>query len=192
MEEKREEIIEVNTEEAVEEPVFKEAVSEEVISEEAVSQEPVKTPKKKKKKKQKPKEQKEIAIEVKDLIVEYRAIESYSIKRMLLRGKKARKDDFRAVDQVSFSIPKGEIWGIIGKNGCGKSTLLRAIAGIFAANGGTVDLHGHTVSLLAIGVGFNKDVSGRENILLSGMLLGFSREDIMAKMDEVIAFSELG
>lgn len=135
---------------------------------------------------------KEIAIEVKNLCVDYKALDSYSIKKMFLGRKKARKEDFHAVKNVSFSIPKGEIWGIIGKNGSGKSTMLRAIAGIFSANAGEIDLHGHSVSLLSIGVGFNKKISGRENIILSGMLLGFSREYVLEKMDEIIEFSELG
>lgn len=134
----------------------------------------------------------EIAIEVKDLCIDYKALDTYSIKKMLLRGKGTKKEDFRAVDHVSFSIPKGEIWGIIGKNGSGKSTMLNAIAGIFSANVGTIDLHGHSVSLLSIGVGFNKQISGRENIILSGMLLGFPRKYILEKMDEIIEFSELG
>lgn len=82
--------------------------------------------------------------------------------------------------------------GIIGKNGSGKSTLLRALAGIFSADEGTIDLHGHSVSLLSIGVGFQKKLSGRENILLSGILLGFTETQVREKMDEIIAFSELG
>lgn len=134
----------------------------------------------------------EIAIEVKDLCIDYKTLGSYSIKKMLLRGKKSEKEDFHAVKKVSFAIPKGEIWGIIGKNGSGKSTMLNAIAGIFSANAGTIDLHGHSVSLLSIGVGFNKKISGRENIILSGMLLGFSKEYVLSKMDEIIDFSELG
>ena len=87
---------------------------------------------------------------------------------------------------------KGEILGLIGKNGSGKSTMLRAIAGIFSPNSGTINLHGHSVSLLSIGVGFQKELSGRDNILLSGMLLGFSEEQIREHMDEIIQFSELG
>ena len=82
--------------------------------------------------------------------------------------------------------------GIIGKNGSGKSTLLRAMAGIFSPDEGTIDLHGHTVSLLSIGVGFQKKLTGRENIILSGMLLGFSEKQVRGKMDEIIEFSELG
>ena len=134
----------------------------------------------------------EIAIEVKDLCINYKTIGSYSIKQMLLRGKKSQKEDFHAVKNVSFEVPKGEIWGIIGKNGSGKSTMLNAIAGIFSPNSGSIDLHGHSVSLLSIGVGFNRSISGRENIILSGMLLGFPKEYIHEKMEEIIEFSELG
>ena len=99
---------------------------------------------------------------------------------------------FEAVKGVSFSVPEGEIMGIVGKNGSGKSTMLRAIAGIFSPDSGEIDLHGHSVSLLSIGVGFQKALTGRENIVLSGMLLGFSEEQVRAKMDEIIKFAELG
>lgn len=133
-----------------------------------------------------------IAVEVKDLCVDYRELGSYSIKKMLLRGKRKKQEYFRAVKHVSFDVMQGEILGVIGKNGCGKSTMLRAIAGIMEPNGGTIDLHGNTVSLLSIGVGFNKNLSGRENITLSGMLLGFSKEHMAERMDEIIKFSELG
>jgi ABC-type polysaccharide/polyol phosphate transport system ATPase subunit len=86
----------------------------------------------------------------------------------------------------------GEILGIVGKNGSGKSTLLRALANIFSADEGTIDLHGHSISLLAIGVGFKPELTGRENIILSGMLVGFSEKQIQARMEEIIEFSELG
>lgn len=134
----------------------------------------------------------EYAIEVKDLCIHYKGLKSYSIKQNLLRGKRNRVEIFEAVKNVSFQVEKGEILGLIGKNGSGKSTLLRAIAGIFSPNSGTIDLHGHSVSLLAIGVGFQQELTGRENILLSGMLLGFSQAEIEACTDEIIAFSELG
>lgn len=80
----------------------------------------------------------------------------------------------------------------MGKNGSGKSTILNAVAGIFAPNSGTIDLHGHSVSLLSIGVGFQRELSGRENIILSGMLLGFSEKQVRERMEEIIEFSELG
>lgn len=133
----------------------------------------------------------EYAIEVKNLCIDYKSLKSYSIKKMLLKGQRNDNEVFHAVKNVSFSVEKGEIWGIIGKNGSGKSTLLKAIAGIFSADGGSIDLKDHSVSLLSIGVGFQKNLSGRENIMLSGMLLGFSEEQVLEKMDEIIAFSEL-
>lgn len=134
----------------------------------------------------------EYAIEVEDLCINYRSLKSYSIKRNFLKGKKNKAEDFEAVKHVSFKLKKGEILGLIGKNGSGKSTTLKAIAGIFSPNSGTIDLHGNSISLLSIGVGFQKELSGRENILLSGMLLGFSEDEIKARMDEIIEFSELG
>ena len=134
----------------------------------------------------------EYAIEVENLCINYRGLKSYSIKRNLLKGKKNKVEDFEAVKNVSFKLKKGEILGLIGKNGSGKSTTLKAIAGIFSPNSGKIDLHGNTISLLSIGVGFQTELSGRENIMLSGMLLGFSEEEIKAHMDEIIEFSELG
>lgn len=134
----------------------------------------------------------EYAIEVDNLCISYRTLKSYSIKQNLLRGKHSRVQEFQAVKNISFKVKEGEIVGLIGKNGSGKSTMLRAIAGIFSANSGTINIHNHSISLLSIGVGFQKELSGRENILLSGMLLGFSEEEIRARMDEIIQFSELG
>ncbi len=134
----------------------------------------------------------EYAIEVNNLCIDYKSLKSYSIKKMLLRGKHNAKDVVHAVRNVSFKIQKGEIWGIIGKNGSGKSTMLKAIAGIFSPDSGSIDLKGHSVSLLSIGVGFQTKLTGRENIMLSGMLLGFSEKHIKEKQDEIIEFAELG
>ena len=113
-------------------------------------------------------------------------------RQSLLHLKKADAKVYEAVRGVSFSVPKGEILGIVGKNGSGKSTMLRAIAGIFSPDTGTIDLKGNSVSLLSIGVGFQPKLTGRENIILSGMLLGFSEEQVRAKMDEIIEFANLG
>ncbi|KIR02167.1 Teichoic acid export ATP-binding protein TagH [Lachnospiraceae bacterium TWA4] len=135
----------------------------------------------------------EPAIDVSNLWIRYKTLKSYSVKKMLLKRESNKNEKgFAAVRGVNFTINKGEIWGIIGKNGSGKSTMLRAIAGIFSPDEGSVDLHNHTISLLSIGVGFKNELSGRENILLSGMLLGFPEEMIHEKMDEIIEFSELG
>lgn len=135
---------------------------------------------------------KEYAIEVTDLKIRYKCLNKVSIKQSLFSLKKAQADVFEAVRGVTFKVPKGEIMGVVGKNGSGKSTMLRAIAGIFSADEGTIDLHGHTVSLLSIGVGFQKKLSGRENIFLSGLLLGFTEQQVREKLEEIIEFSELG
>ena len=134
----------------------------------------------------------EYAIEVKNLCIHYKGLKSYYIKQSLLSRKRQKAEVFQAVKNVSFSVREGEILGLVGKNGSGKSTILNAVAGIFAPNSGTIDLHGHSVSLLSIGVGFQRELSGRENIILSGMLLGFSEKQVRERMEEIIEFSELG
>ena len=133
----------------------------------------------------------EIAVTVKNLNIYYKDIKKFSIAKSGIKNLLNAKE-FHAVKDVSFEIPKGQILGICGKNGSGKSTLLRAIAGIFSADSGTIDLHGNTISLLSIGVGFQRRLSGYENIFLSGLLLGYSEEQINAKLEEIIEFSELG
>ena len=133
-----------------------------------------------------------IAIEVSNLCVDYIPYKKTSIQKSLFKKKERQMDIIHAVQNLSFSLDKGEILGIVGKNGSGKSTLLRTIAGIFVPDSGFIDLKGNTVSLLSIGVGFTPELSGRENIILSGMLLGFSEETIREKMEQIIEFSELG
>ena len=135
----------------------------------------------------------ESSISVRNVKIQYRVMNKMSLLKALINPKKFSKTEyFEAVKGVSFEVEKGKILGIVGKNGSGKSTLLRAIAGIFSPDEGEVDLHGHSISLLSIGVGFQKNLSGRENIYLSGMLLGFSKEQIDEKLEEIIEFSELG
>ncbi len=134
----------------------------------------------------------ENAIEVRNVDVCYKTLGEESIKSILFRKKTKSKQVFRAINDVSFDVHKGEILGVIGKNGSGKSTLLRLLAGIFCADRGTVDLKGNNVSLLSIGVGFQTELSGRDNVFLSGLLLGYSLDEIRNKMDGIIEFSELG
>lgn len=136
--------------------------------------------------------QKEVAIRVENLTIRYRSLKSYSIKKNLLHLNRNKKEYFEAVKNVSFEVEKGEILGIVGKNGSGKSTMLRALAHIFAPDEGVIDTFDNSVSLLSIGVGFQKELSGRENIVLSGMLLGFSEEEIREKMPRIIKFADLG
>ena len=134
----------------------------------------------------------EYSITVRDLKIRYKSVQAYSIKKSLLRLKGVDTEAFEAVRGISFDVKQGEILGITGKNGSGKSTLLRALANIFSADEGSIDLHGHSVSLLAIGVGFKNEMTGRENIMLSGMLLGFSEKEVRERMDEIIDFAGLG
>ena len=131
------------------------------------------------------------AIEVNDVHISYRILNNISIRSSLFHAKK-RDEVFEAVKGISFAIEKGDILGIIGKNGSGKSTLLRSIAGVFSPNSGTIDLHGNSVSLMALGVGFKPLLTGRANIMLSGLLLGFSEKEVREKEEEIIEFAELG
>lgn len=132
------------------------------------------------------------SIEVKDLVISYQNLKKTSIKKTLLHLKRQKPDRFVAVKGISFYVREGEILGIIGKNGSGKSTTLNALAGIFSPDSGSIDLNGHSISLLSIGVGFIREMTGRENITLSGMLLGFTEEQVKAKEQEIIDFAEIG
>lgn len=136
-------------------------------------------------------EEKKIAIELKDVSIHYRILNNVSVQKSFLR-RKVHDEVFEAVKHISFEVEEGGILGIIGRNGSGKSTLLRSIAGVFSPNAGTIDLKGHSVSLMALGVGFKDNLTGRENIVLSGMLLGFSEQEIMDKMQDIIDFAEIG
>ena len=137
-------------------------------------------------------EEKNIAIKVDNLSIKYKTFKSFSIKKNFLQFKKNKRDVHEAIKNISFEIEKGQIVGIVGKNGSGKSTLLRALAGVFSPDEGTIDIFDNTISLLSIGVGFEKELSGRENIMLSGMLLGFSEEEIKKQMNRIIKFADLG
>ena len=132
------------------------------------------------------------AIDVRDLSIKYRKHKGMSI-RSAFNGKKNHQFEcVHAVKGISFGVEQGEILGIVGKNGSGKSTLLRALAGVFAADEGYIDLHGNKVSLLSLGVGFKSELTGRENAILSGLLLGFSMKEIDEKLPVIIEFAEIG
>lgn len=132
------------------------------------------------------------AIEVKDIKLRYRCLRTFSIRQSLFSLKKSKRETVEALRGISFEVEKGEIVGVIGRNGSGKSTLLRAIAGIFSPDAGTIEISAPSVSLLSIGVGFQRHLTGRENVMLSGMLLGFQEQEILEKMDEIITFAEIG
>lgn len=134
----------------------------------------------------------EIALTVDHVSIDYRDISHMSLAKSLRKGGVKLSSVVRAVNDVSFEVKKGEILGIVGRNGSGKTTLLRSVAGIFQPDEGRIDTHGNRVSLMAIGIGFNGNNTGRENILKSGMLLGCDIDYVKAHIDEIIEFSELG
>lgn len=101
------------------------------------------------------------------------------------------RERFVALDDVSLQIKKGETVGLIGSNGAGKSTMLGLIAGVISPARGRVEVSGRVAPLLELGAGFHLDLTGRENIVLNGVLLGLTRQEVLARMDEIIAFSEL-
>lgn len=110
----------------------------------------------------------------------------------MLTGKKLERDEFWALKDVSFSLHEGERIGILGLNGAGKSTLLKVIAGVFKPTEGKVIRNGKIVPLLELGAGFDKNYTGRENIYLYGSVLGYSRNYMDAKYDQIVKFSGLG
>lgn len=109
----------------------------------------------------------------------------------LLKGN-LKYEEFNALSNVSFNIKKGEVVGIIGRNGAGKSTMLKVISGILKPTEGKVIVNGNIVPMLELGSGFDHDLTGRENIFLNGAILGYSKNFLLDKYDEIVEFSELG
>ena len=116
------------------------------------------------------------------------------LKEFIMRKltKTYQSSRFMAVRDVSFSIDRGDLLGIVGANGAGKSTLMKAVSGVLAPTRGSVTAQGRVIALLELGAGFDGDLTVKENIFLRGALLGFTRDFIQKQYDEIIAFSELG
>jgi ABC-type polysaccharide/polyol phosphate transport system ATPase subunit len=114
-----------------------------------------------------------------------------SLKQAVLRGRRQRFEEFRALDDVSFEIDEGVSFGIIGSNGAGKSTTLKVLAQIIQPDAGEVELHGRVSALLELGAGFHPELSGRENVFLNGAILGLGRKTLSERLDEIIEFSGL-
>lgn len=108
----------------------------------------------------------------------------------LLKGKKGYRD-FTPLKDVSFEIEEGDFFGIVGRNGSGKSTLLKTLAGIYTPDRGNVVVNGKLVPFIELGVGFNPELSGRENVFLNGALLGFSHKEMEGMYDDIVDFAEL-
>lgn len=118
---------------------------------------------------------------------------SSSIKSALINFRKRDKgyEKQQVLDNVSFEIKKGEFFGIVGRNGSGKSTLLKLLSGIYTPDKGTITTNGKITPFIELGVGFNPELSGRENIFLNGALLGFNRKEMEAMYDDIVLFAEL-
>jgi len=105
--------------------------------------------------------------------------------------KKSSAETQHALKDISFDVKKGEFFGIVGRNGSGKSTLLKIIAGIYQPTKGSISINGRLVPFIELGVGFNPELTGRENVYLNGALMGFAKKEIDAKYDAIVDFSEL-
>ena len=138
--------------------------------------------------------EKDIAISVKNLTKVYHLYDSPKdrLKEALNPFGKKYHHDFYALKDVSFEIKKGETVGIIGKNGAGKSTLLKIITGVLTPTSGEVEVNGKIASLLELGAGFNPEMTGLENIYLNGTIMGFTKEEMDAKIDAILAFADIG
>ncbi len=123
---------------------------------------------------------------------EYTTFKSELVRWLRGQRQPKQKQFIEALRGINLRIPKGKTMAILGRNGSGKSTLLKLITGIYSPTTGKIDVHGRISALLDLGAGFHPDFSGRENILINGIILGMSRTEVKAKMDDIIAFSELG
>lgn len=132
-------------------------------------------------------------IRVQNIAKLYRIYENPSgrLKEILLRGRRKYHRDFWALEDVSLEVKTGEAVGVIGRNGAGKTTLLQIIAGVLQPTRGSVHVEGRVTALLELGSGFNPEYTGRENILLSGQILGFSEEEMKKRIDVIVQFAEL-
>jgi ABC-type polysaccharide/polyol phosphate transport system ATPase subunit len=134
-------------------------------------------------------------IQVENVSVTYRTSleRAPTLRGTLVRlGRRERViREVEALRGVSFEVQHGQVLGVVGANGAGKSTLMRTMAGILPPTTGRVEIEGRVSTLLALGVGFNRKLSGRENVTLGGLAAGLSREQLQDKYDEIVAFAEL-
>ena len=114
------------------------------------------------------------------------------LKEALGFTKKVRYKEYYALKELSFDVKRGETVGIIGTNGAGKSTILKIITGVLSQTDGEVEINGRISALLELGAGFNQEYNGIENIYLNGTMMGFTREEIDAKMDSILEFADIG
>ena len=119
--------------------------------------------------------------------------ESSSVKELVIRTLKRQRSvsKFRALDDISFQVMKGEVVGIIGTNGSGKSTILKIISGVLKPTKGTITVDKSKIQLLTLGTGFDMELTGRENVYLNGAIIGYTKEYIDEKYEDIVKFAEL-
>lgn len=137
-----------------------------------------------------------IAVRIEDLWIRYRTVIELPVvgsrRSLSLRGVRKEVRHVNAVRGISFDVPIGSVYGVIGHNGAGKSTLFRAIAGILSPSNGRIVVNGRVTPLLSLGVGFNRALTGRENVLLGGLSIGLSPTEVVRHYQEVLDFADLG
>lgn len=136
------------------------------------------------------------SISVRDVSITYRTTfeKRPTLKSAVMRAGRGERlvREIEAVKNVSFDVHTGSVLGIVGSNGAGKSTIVRAIAGILPPSSGEIQVRGRVSTLLALGVGFDANLSGHENVILGGLAAGYSRAEIEAKFEEISDWTELG
>lgn len=137
---------------------------------------------------------KDIAINVSNVSKLYKLYDKPSdrLREALGISRKKRYKEHFALNNISFDVKKGECVGIIGTNGAGKSTILKIITGVLNPTSGNVDINGRISALLELGAGFNQEYTGLENVYLNGMMIGFSREEIDEKLEDILSFADIG
>ena len=135
-------------------------------------------------------------IQVNNITVRYKIANDRvsSLKEFVIKKikKSITEKDFLALDNVSFTVEKGDVVGVVGRNGAGKSTLLKVVSGIQKPASGNIVLNGRVVPMLELGAGFDMELSGKENVYLNGAVLGYSKEFLDEKYNDILEFSELG
>jgi len=121
---------------------------------------------------------------------QFKTLKSALLTRSLLSDL-SPDQTFTALDAVSFEVPRGSTFGVIGENGSGKSTLLKLMAGITPPTRGTLTVDGRISALIELGAGFHPEISGRENVAINGIMLGLSRRQVEERFDDIVAFAEL-
>jgi ABC-2 type transport system ATP-binding protein len=133
----------------------------------------------------------ELAVEIQNVTKQFRLYheKNSSLKATVMRGRRARYEEFLALEDISFDIPQGKTFALIGENGSGKSTLLKCLARIYRPDEGNIITRGKVSALLELGAGFHLELSGRENVYLNGSILGLSKRDIDQRFDDIVEFA---